>query len=296
MARTDNLNNFLTDVADAIREKKGTTYTIPASSFDTEIASIESGGEEEPIEITNAQYLFYNGARQDLIGQLVKKFKNVTSLDHAFYGCSSTIEIEQFDTSNTTNMDYAFYNCTVLKSLPINDTSKVKDAEYMAYGCQCLYELPENLDFSNCGGFYRTFYSSALKSVGDLDLGSKYTSNVSVSGIFGNCLQLESVGNLNCSNILMSYAMFQTCGNLTTIGSLNGLGLKYSTTQNGNCVLDLSSCNKLTHDSLMNVINSIADVSHLSWSPSLKLGSTNLAKLDADTEIIIATNKNWSVS
>lgn len=44
MARTDTLNNFLTDVAEAIREKKGTTGTIPASSFDTEIASIESGG------------------------------------------------------------------------------------------------------------------------------------------------------------------------------------------------------------------------------------------------------------
>ena len=44
MARTDNLNNFLTDVADSIREKKGTTGLIPASEFDTEIDSIETGG------------------------------------------------------------------------------------------------------------------------------------------------------------------------------------------------------------------------------------------------------------
>ena len=44
MARTNTLGNFLTDVADAIREKKGTTGTIPASNFDTEIASIETGG------------------------------------------------------------------------------------------------------------------------------------------------------------------------------------------------------------------------------------------------------------
>lgn len=44
MARTDNLTNFLTDIANAIREKKGTSDKILASNFDTEIASIETGG------------------------------------------------------------------------------------------------------------------------------------------------------------------------------------------------------------------------------------------------------------
>ena len=43
MARVDNLENFLTDVADAIREKKGTQDQIPAGKFDTEIKSITSG-------------------------------------------------------------------------------------------------------------------------------------------------------------------------------------------------------------------------------------------------------------
>jgi len=44
MARTDNLNHFLTDVADAIRTKAGTSGTIQASAFDTAIANIPSGG------------------------------------------------------------------------------------------------------------------------------------------------------------------------------------------------------------------------------------------------------------
>ena len=44
MARTDTLGNFLTDVADAIREKKGTSETILASNFDTEIENLPSGG------------------------------------------------------------------------------------------------------------------------------------------------------------------------------------------------------------------------------------------------------------
>ena len=44
MARTDNLTNYLTDVADAIREKKGTTDVIPANTFDEEIKNLPSGG------------------------------------------------------------------------------------------------------------------------------------------------------------------------------------------------------------------------------------------------------------
>ena len=43
MARTNNLDNFLTDIADAIRNKAGTQAPIPASAFDTAIRNIPSG-------------------------------------------------------------------------------------------------------------------------------------------------------------------------------------------------------------------------------------------------------------
>ena len=52
MARTDNLKVFLTDVADAIRTKKGTTELIPANTFDTEIESISGGKEEQSKSVT----------------------------------------------------------------------------------------------------------------------------------------------------------------------------------------------------------------------------------------------------
>lgn len=44
MAKTDNLTDFLTNVANAIREKKGITEAINPQDFSSEIASIESGG------------------------------------------------------------------------------------------------------------------------------------------------------------------------------------------------------------------------------------------------------------
>lgn len=46
MARIDTLANFLTDVATAIKNKKGDSTSIKASDFDTEITNLPSGGTE----------------------------------------------------------------------------------------------------------------------------------------------------------------------------------------------------------------------------------------------------------
>lgn len=44
MARINNLSNFLTDVATAIKNKKGSQTAIPAANFDTEITNLPSQG------------------------------------------------------------------------------------------------------------------------------------------------------------------------------------------------------------------------------------------------------------
>ena len=46
MAKNNNLKDFLTDVADAIREKKGTTDKINPQNFSDEIKNISGGGLE----------------------------------------------------------------------------------------------------------------------------------------------------------------------------------------------------------------------------------------------------------
>lgn len=55
MARTDTLGHFLTDVADAIREKKGSSSSILASQFDAEISNL-SGGYKITVNVTNGTY------------------------------------------------------------------------------------------------------------------------------------------------------------------------------------------------------------------------------------------------
>lgn len=58
MAKTDNLIDFLTDVANAIREKKGTTGAINPQDFSSEIASIESGGGSSESELDSQMTYF----------------------------------------------------------------------------------------------------------------------------------------------------------------------------------------------------------------------------------------------
>ena len=78
MARTDNLTNFLTDIANAIRNKKGTQAPINASNFDAEIESIEagSGGIEIGIE--------FNSVDSDGF-PLIVTTKGLTKLPNCFF-------------------------------------------------------------------------------------------------------------------------------------------------------------------------------------------------------------------
>lgn len=53
MSTQNNLTDFLTAVADSIRDKKGTTALIDPQNFMSEIASIPSGS--DPVEIDISQ-------------------------------------------------------------------------------------------------------------------------------------------------------------------------------------------------------------------------------------------------
>lgn len=110
------------------------------------------------------------------------------------------------------------------------------------------------------------------------------TDATNLSSCFKGCSSLVSLTlpdgfGSNATNL---FDCFRSCSALTTI------------TGNPNFMvsLDLSSCSKLTHDSLMVVINGLHQVSTVQ---TLTLGSTNLAKL-TDDEKKIATDKGWTLS
>lgn len=231
MARTDNLTNYLEDVATAIKNKKGDDTPIKASEFDTEIENLPSGGSSK-----------YN-----------------TTIDtdielYSYIGIKGLIT--EFDPSITIHCNSiigsSFSYCENLKVAPKLETSN--------------------------------------------------TTNL--TSLFNGCKKLTTVSAFDCSKVVRVSKPFEGCINLTNFGGFIDLGKAYyeNTNNNSDYQVNVSDCTKLTHESLMNIINNLYDL-NLSYNVAgggklyqqvLILGDTNLAKLSQE-EIAIATNKGWIV-
>ena len=135
MAKTDNLTDFLTGVANAIRTKKGTTAKINPQNFETEIGSITTSKpeQEKTATPTNVQQTIlpdsgktlskvvidsaplpssFNRTYKDVGGCLV--MKNTKTL---LLGCANSIIPS--DNSVTSIGPSAFDNCSGLTSISI---------------------------------------------------------------------------------------------------------------------------------------------------------------------------------
>ena len=182
MARTDNLNNFLTDVADSIREKKGTTELIPASEFDTEIDSISSG-----VDI-NDYYDFTKKNNAATATKYIKKFPVVDISDYndmqfMFDGFQYLLEAPELDTSNIQLMGYAFRNCYKLITIPQLNAQKVKSLSDCFRNC---YELTYFGGLLNLGENYSTTWPANQSSTSlNLSNSNKLTHDSLINAING---------------------------------------------------------------------------------------------------------------
>lgn len=78
MARTNNLTNFLTDVSQAIKNKKGSQTPIKASDFDTEIANLPTGGGVRANADDDVLFIDYDG--EIVISYSKEEFLQLTEL------------------------------------------------------------------------------------------------------------------------------------------------------------------------------------------------------------------------
>ena len=306
MARTDTLGNFLTDVAIAIRNKKGTTDTIVASNFDTEIESIETGGgttepiftghydteglrqigwTDEEIEYYNQNGVQWNSSEDNYFKLTQTELAGDDSKNTRFLPKSSTLTyfknynkllaIPNINTNNNTGTSSMFNNCYLLTTIPQFDTSKVTNMNSMFYNCYSLTMIPQ------------------------LDT-SKVTN---MSSMFSSCNSLTMISQLDTSSVTDINGMFYNCSSPETLGGFLNLGQAYKTTTSANYSsykLDLSSCKKLTEQSLINVLTNLYDIKTKGCkAQQVVIGSTNLAKLTSEEGQQALSNaqaKGWTVS
>ena len=220
---------------------------------------------------------------------------NVTNMQRMFYNCYSLVEIPFIDTSNVTFGLEMFYNCSSLKNVPLLNFSKINALNNMFYNCASLKEIPL-FDISEATQTPNMFYNcNSLEAIPALN-----TSKViDMTAFVAECLSLKTIQELNLEQARNLSSAFKNCTSLTNLGGFLNLGQNYplnSAANNYSLTLNISASNKLTHESLMNVINKVYDIAAKGVATQkITIGNTNIAKLTAE-EIVIATNKGWSIS
>lgn len=220
----------------------------------------------------------------------------MTSLSNFFSGMRRLENVPILNTSKVTNMSYMFYNCSyALKEVPLMDTSNATDLSFMFYSCSSLTFVPQ-FDTSKVTNMSNMFCDCReLTSIPTLNTKSL----INAYNMFSNCRKLITIPQLNFQNVTNVSYTFNQCAELTDFGGLLNIGQSFLTTaaeEFGNYRLQFNSCSKLTHESLMNIINGLYDIKAKGCkAQQLLLGSINKAKL-TEEEIEIATNKGWNVS
>src|SRR5574344_1184441 len=309
-------NFTLYDLITSINLDSSKFTSLDFSSFDT-------------INVTNMNWMFSDCHALTSVNLSSFNTSNVRDMSDMFSGCHAltSVNLSSFNTSKVTNMEEMFSDCSALTSLDVSkfDTTNVTDMTTIFNGCHALTSVNlSSFNTSNVRDMSDMF--NGCSSLTSLDLSSFNTSHVyPMQNMFNGCSSLTSLdlSSFNTSNVSSMKNMFNGCSNLSEIkGTLNLINsldtseydeyedtdiitynlenmfnkcskLTSVTLQNIRGSLNLSSSPLLTHDCLVSIINALGTNNQVYLT--LKLGSTNLAKLTA-AEIKVGTDKNWTIT
>ena len=323
MAKNDNLMDFLTDIANTIREKKGITNKINPQDFSAEIASIESGGTPSPpmwtghadieglkaIGWTDEDIAYYqqygvNWNEEDdqyhLVSEENKAMYGVINADNIADFKDELIYLPKIDTRGKTSFASWLLDCGALVAIPMIDTSSATSVLGMCEGCSSLYCFPP-LDFSNVTNVSRLFYNcGSLTYIPKLN-----TPNATNWSYFCRyAYALTTMPDLNTSASTNFNYSFSNCTSLSTVRLMYvGKGASFNGTfgacQGGrnifldglNKSLSLSSMSSLTKESLLYIINN-AKTSAI----TITLSAYSYTKYSEDADIVEALTKKTNIS
>lgn len=230
--------------------------------------------------VTDFGRLFYNCENLKYVPSLITN--NVTTMWSMFQDCITLTEIDTnlWNTSNCKNFSNMCRNCLNLGEIGDFDTSAATQISYLFYCCTNLKILPKISVKSMPSSCFTNLTSSGAYLIGGS--GEFLPTNIRTFKGIVDCEHITSWGGTSNGNPFRQVTNLKDIQEMGTIRGAN---------------FNLSYCNNLTVESLMVVINALYDfVGNGSTSTqSIKLGSTNLAKL-SDEQKAIATAKGWTLS
>ena len=207
MASENNLNAVFTDIANAIRDKKGSVDTIKPINMADEILTIETGGGKSTIySLLEAKGNNWSNA-----------FQTNSSNPNIFYYMTELSESDIPPSNNVVNMSSMFNGCYNLTTIPLLNTSSCTDMHNMFYKCSKLTTTPQ-IDTSSCTNMSYMF-DGCTKLVSVLQLDTSSATNMSY--MFSECTNLTTIPPLDTSSATNLGVMFGYCYKLTTIPKLN---------------------------------------------------------------------------
>lgn len=236
MAKDNNLTDLLTDVADAIREKKGTTELINPQDFASEIASIESGGGNgwtghadaeglRAIGWTDEDIAYYqeNGVdwnEEDdhlhLVSDDNKALYGVLTADNISTYKDRIVYLPKIDISNRTIASNLFKNCYYLVAIPALDWTNIEYLYATFENCVSLTSVAPIV----APGVYqmsRAFYQCSLLRKVKLNIDT----SMEAGNAFYKCSSLESITSDGVLRLKQVSTTFGFCGNLRRIPQLD---------------------------------------------------------------------------
>ena len=290
MSTADKLNKVLETkeaIKQAIIDKGGTVGDVFAE-YPTAIQNIQGGGGSGTFVVPKGIKFSYSAVEEFPEDWDWSLYRDDGDLSNMFTQCGSLTRAPKLNVSPSTTAGM-FYGDVKLTEIDLSgwDTSNTKDMSETFYSCQTLPELNiSNLDTSNCTNMNKLFAGCyELKNIiGIENLGT--SKNTNFSSMFSNCRKITSLPEFDCSSNTSSASSSSSpvynCYILRDLGGFKGF----------NKNLGFSNVYSISYESLLNIINGLADgVSGL----TLTLGQELVNQL-SDDDIAIATNKGWSVS
>lgn len=262
------------------------------------------------LEWGDRAYLFSNNKRNILLDIVSRpnigyECKVIKNLNYLYQGCGRLIKITPlWDTSLVKGMIYIFHNCLSLKYADLShlDIGAVTDVHDMFRDCIALLDakLPSLPSLTSCINMFNGCSSLQSVTLPSLPLVTNCTN------MFIRCSSIQSL-YLDMPNCVNFSDFVYNCNSLHTVEIVDvrkASGLVFeacSSLQNVTCVEELPKCSisfnssdKLTLDSVTNIITHLPDLS-AEDSKTLTLHTTTKALL---TEALIAeaTSKNWIIA